>query len=177
MRDIQSFVCGNWVGPDSSARGVFDAVDGTQIGVAGSLVFDRAGMVEYAKSVGGPALRAMTFHERAKMLKALALNLSEQKDALYEASYATGATLKDHMIDVDGGIGTMLVIASKGRREMPNAHVYVDGQVEQLSRGGQFVGQHICTPKLGVAVHINAFNFQYGECWKKWRLRCWLGCL
>jgi len=159
MRDIQSFVCGDWVGPDSSARGVFDAVDGSQIGVAGSLGFDRAAMVDYAKSVGGPALRAMTFHERAKMLKALALSLSEQKDALYEASYATGATLKDHMIDVDGGIGTMLVIASKGRREMPNAHVYVDGQVEQLSRSGQFVGQHICTPKLGVAVHINAFNF------------------
>jgi oxepin-CoA hydrolase/3-oxo-5,6-dehydrosuberyl-CoA semialdehyde dehydrogenase len=159
MRDIQSFVCGGWIGPDSSARGVFDALDGTQIGVAGSLGFDRAGMVEYAKSVGGPALRAMTFHERAKMLKALALYLSEQKDALYEVSYATGATLRDHRIDVDGGIGTMLVIASKGRREMPNTHVYVDGQVEQLSRGGQFVGQHICTPKLGVAVHINAFNF------------------
>jgi len=159
MRDIQSFVCGNWVGPDSSARGVFDAVDGTQIGVAGSLAFDRGAMVEYAKSVGGPALRAMTFHDRAKMLKAVALHLSEQKDALYEASYATGATLRDHMIDVDGGIGTMLVIASKGRREMPNAHVYIDGQVEQLSRSGQFVGQHICTPKLGVAVHINAFNF------------------
>jgi len=159
MRDIQSFVCGGWIGPDSSARGVFDAVDGTQIGVAGSLGFDRAGMVDYAKSVGGPALRAMTFHERAKMLKALALYLSEQKDALYEVSYATGATLRDHRIDVDGGIGTMLVIASKGRREMPNTHVYVDGQVEQLSRGGQFVGQHICTPKLGVAVHINAFNF------------------
>jgi len=159
MRDIQSFVCGGWIGPDSSARGVFDAVDGTQIGVAGSLGFDRAGMVDYAKSVGGPALRAMTFHERAKMLKALALYLSEQKDALYEVSYATGATLRDHRIDVDGGIGTMLVIASKGRRAMPNTHVYVDGQVEQLSRGGQFVGQHICTPKLGVAVHINAFNF------------------
>ena len=159
MRDIQSFVCGGWIGPDSSARGVFDAVDGTQIGVAGSLGFDRAGMVDYAKSVGGPALRAMTFHERAKMLKALALYLSEQKDALYEVSYATGATLRDHRIDVDGGIGMMLVIASKGRREMPNTHVYVDGQVEQLSRGGQFVGQHICTPKLGVAVHINAFNF------------------
>ena len=159
MRDIQSFVCGGWIGPDSSARGVFDAVDGTQIGVAGSLGFDRAGMVDYAKSVGGPALRAMTFHERAKMLKALALYLSEQKDVLYEVSYATGATLRDHRIDVDGGIGTMLVIASKGRREMPNTHVYVDGQVEQLSRGGQFVGQHICTPKLGVAVHINAFNF------------------
>ena len=113
MRDIQSYVCGDWVGPDSSARCVFDAVDGSQIGLAGSLTFDRGAMVEYAKSVGGPALRAMTFHQRAKMLKALAVHLSEQKNALYEASFATGATMKDHMIDVDGGIGTMMVIASK----------------------------------------------------------------
>ena len=159
MRDIQSYVCGDWVGPDSSARCVFDAVDGTQIGLAGSLTFDRGAMVEYAKTVGGPALRALTFHQRAKMLKALAVHLSEQKNALYEASFATGATMKDHMIDVDGGIGTMMVIAAKGRREMPNGQVYVDGQVEQLSGSGQFVGQHICTPKLGVSLHINAFNF------------------
>ena len=159
MRDIQSYVCGNWVGSDGSARSVFDAVDGTQIGLAGSLTFDRGAMVEYAKTVGGPALRAMTFHQRSKMLKALAMHLSEQKNTLYEASFATGATMKDHMIDVDGGIGTMMVIASKGRREMPNGQVYVDGQVEQLSRSGQFVGQHICTPKLGVSLHINAFNF------------------
>ncbi len=159
MRDIQSYVCGEWIVPDSSARGVFDAVSGAQIGLAGSAAFDRGGMVDFAKSVGGPALRERTFHQRAKMLKALALHLSSQKDALYEASFATGATMKDHMIDVDGGIGTMLVFASKGRREMPNSQVYVDGQVEQLSRSGQFVGQHICTPKLGVAVHINAFNF------------------
>ena len=159
MRDIQSYVCGDWVGSDGSARSVFDAVDGTQIGLAGSLTFDRGAMVEYAKTVGGPALRAMTFHQRAKMLKALAMHLSEKKNTLYEASFATGATMKDHMIDVDGGIGTMMVIASKGRREMPNGQVYVDGQVEQLSRSGQFVGQHICTPKLGVSLHINAFNF------------------
>ncbi|MGB0410406.1 MAG: phenylacetic acid degradation bifunctional protein PaaZ, partial [Pikeienuella sp.] len=65
----------------------------------------------------------------------------------------------DHGIDIDGGIGTMFVFASKGRREMPDAKVLVDGDIEQLSRTGTFLGQHIYTPLRGVAVHINAFNF------------------
>jgi oxepin-CoA hydrolase/3-oxo-5,6-dehydrosuberyl-CoA semialdehyde dehydrogenase len=93
------------------------------------------------------------------MIKALALHLGQHKQALYDLSYATGATLADHKIDVDGGIGTMLVFASKGRREMPDAQVYLDGPVEQLSRQGSFLGQHICTPLQGVAIQINAFNF------------------
>ena len=78
---------------------------------------------------------------------------------MYDLSFDTGATQSDHLIDIDGGIGTMLVFASKGRREMPDSHVYLDGEVEQLSRNGTFLGQHICTPLQGVAVHINAFNF------------------
>ena len=93
------------------------------------------------------------------MLKALAIYLNDHKQELYDLSYDTGATLNDHKIDVDGGIGTMFVFASKGRREMPDAQVYLDGDVEQLSRNGTFLGQHICTPLQGVAVQINAFNF------------------
>ena len=101
----------------------------------------------------------MTFHDRARMLKALAQYLSARKNELYELSYLTGATKSDSWIDIDGGIGTTFVFASKGRREMPDAHVYLDGDVEMLSRHGSFVGQHVCTPLQGVAVHINAFNF------------------
>jgi oxepin-CoA hydrolase/3-oxo-5,6-dehydrosuberyl-CoA semialdehyde dehydrogenase len=101
----------------------------------------------------------MSFHDRARMLKALALELGKFKDELYALSHTTGATLADGKIDIDGGIGTMLVYASKGRREMPDGHIYVDGDLEMLSRAGTFVGQHIATPLQGVAVHINAFNF------------------
>ena len=129
------------------------------IAQAGNDALDAGAMLGFAREHGGPALRAMTFHDRARMLKALALHLMEHKQALYDLSYDTGATLSDHKIDVDGGIGTMLVFASKGRREMPDAHVYLDGAPEQLGREGQFMGRHICTPLQGVAVHINAFNF------------------
>ena len=157
--DIKSFAAGTWVGPDDAAREIRSAIDGTVIARAGNSARDTEAMLDYARSVVGPALRKMTFHDRAKMLKALALHLAEHKQELYDISFATGATQKDHLIDVDGGIGTMLVFASKGRREMPDDTIYLDGGVEMLSRNGTFLGQHICTPLRGVAVHINADNF------------------
>src|SRR5690606_33912315 len=116
-------------------------------------------MADFARKVGGPALRAMTFHQRAAMLKGLAQYLNERREPLYELSYDTGATKSDSMIDIDGGIGTLFVYASKGRRELPDDVIYIDGALETLSRDGQFVGQHVATSLQGVAVHINAFNF------------------
>ncbi|MEM6311781.1 MAG: phenylacetic acid degradation bifunctional protein PaaZ [Pseudomonadota bacterium] len=159
VQNIRSFSAGRWVNSDDSAREICSAVTGDVIARAGAATLDFEEMLDHARHVGGPNLRALTFHQRAKMLKALAVELGKHKDRLYDISFATGATQKDHLIDIDGGIGTMFVFASKGRREMPDAQVYLDGEVEQLSRHGTFLGQHICTPLQGVAVHINAFNF------------------
>ncbi|MDF3414913.1 phenylacetic acid degradation bifunctional protein PaaZ [Sulfitobacter sp. M57] len=159
MLDVQSFAAGQWLPSGAGARNIASAITGNVIAQAGNDALDVQAMLGYARDVGGPALRKLTFHDRAKMLKAVALYLMERKQALYELSYDTGATLNDHKIDVDGGIGTMMVFASKGRREMPDAHVYLDGPPEQLGRAGDFMGRHICTPLQGVAVHINAFNF------------------
>ncbi len=159
IQQIESFAHGQWISPDDSARAVYSAITGAQIGRAGNNALNVQSMLEYAKSKGGPALRAMTFHDRARLLKALAVYLGERKQELYDISFATGATQSDHMIDIDGGIGTVFVFASKGRREMPDGKVYLDGDVEQLSRNGTFLGQHIATSLKGVAVHINAFNF------------------
>ena len=156
---IGSFVAGEWVGPGTGAAPIADAVTGAVIAEAGGAPLDFGAMRDHARRRGGPALRAMSFHDRARMLKALALHLGENKQPLYDLSYSTGATLADHRIDIDGGIGTLFVFASKGRREMPDGHVYLDGPIEQLSRHGSFLGQHVCTPLRGVAVHINAFNF------------------
>ncbi|WP_299045001.1 phenylacetic acid degradation bifunctional protein PaaZ [uncultured Tateyamaria sp.] len=159
MRQVHSFAAGIWVPPGAGARAISSAITGDVIAEAGNDGLDVHGMRTYARDVGGPALRAMTFHDRARMLKALALHLKAHRQTLYDLSFDTGATQSDHLIDVDGGIGTMLVFASKGRREMPDAQVYLDGTPEQLGRAGQFLGQHICTPLHGVALHINAFNF------------------
>ncbi|GLQ28223.1 phenylacetic acid degradation bifunctional protein PaaZ [Sulfitobacter pacificus] len=159
MLDVQSFAAGQWLPSGAGARNIASAITGDVIAQAGNDALDVQAMLGHAREVGGPALRKLTFHDRAKMLKAVALYLMERKQALYELSYDTGATLSDHKIDIDGGIGTMMVFASKGRREMPDAHVYLDGPPEQLGRAGDFMGRHICTPLQGVAVHINAFNF------------------
>jgi oxepin-CoA hydrolase / 3-oxo-5,6-dehydrosuberyl-CoA semialdehyde dehydrogenase len=159
LMQLNSFAKGKWIAPSGKTRRIQSAVTGADIAVAGSDGLDFQAMLNFARDAGGPALRAMTFHDRARKLKALALYLNERRDELYSLSYLTGATLSDSKIDIDGGIGTMLVFASKGRREMPDGHVYVDGEVEKLSRAGSFLGQHICTPLLGVGVQINAFNF------------------
>ncbi|MEN8892108.1 phenylacetic acid degradation bifunctional protein PaaZ [Planktotalea arctica] len=159
LLQINSFAAGAWVAPNAGARPIENAVTGEVMAEAGNDSLDVAGMLYHARKVGGPNLRKLTFHDRARMLKALAAHLDKHKKALYDLSFATGATQADHLIDIDGGIGTMFVFASKGRREMPDGHVYIDGEVEQLSRNGTFLGQHICTSMQGVAVHINAFNF------------------
>ena len=159
IQKISSFAAGQWVQPGQSARIIKSAITGEVIAKAGNDALDVQSMLDYGRDVGGPALRAMTFHDRARMLKAVAMQIGKHKQALYDISFDTGATQSDHLIDIDGGVGTMFVFASKGRREMPDGHVYLDGEIEQLSRNGTFLGQHICTPLRGVAVHINAFNF------------------
>ena len=157
--NVESFVAGRWLAPDDSAREIEGAITGKVIGRAGRADLSMEEALNHARGVGGPALRQFGFHDRARMLKAVAQYLNERRDALYQMSFHTGATQKDHLIDIDGGIGTMFVFSSKGRREMPEGQVYLDGPVEQLSRGGTFLGQHIATPLQGAAVHINAFNF------------------
>ncbi|WP_298492209.1 phenylacetic acid degradation bifunctional protein PaaZ [uncultured Maritimibacter sp.] len=158
MIDVASFAAGKWIQPGDEARPIASAVTGKVIARAGGAL-DVQAMLDHARLVGGPALREMGFHERASMLKKLALHLTEHKQALYDLSFNTGATQADHAYDIDGGIGTLFVFASKGKRELPDGHVLVDGEVEQFGKTGVFLGQHIYTPLQGVAVHINAFNF------------------
>jgi oxepin-CoA hydrolase/3-oxo-5,6-dehydrosuberyl-CoA semialdehyde dehydrogenase len=156
---LASYIGGRWQAGSGPGAALRDATTGEVIAHAGAEGLDTALMLRHAREVGGPALRRLTFHERAARLKALAKLLGEHKEAFYRLSYATGATKSDAWIDIDGGISTLFVYASKGTRELPNSHVYVDGAVEALSKGGTFIGQHICVPLEGAAVHINAFNF------------------
>jgi oxepin-CoA hydrolase/3-oxo-5,6-dehydrosuberyl-CoA semialdehyde dehydrogenase len=156
---LQSYVGGEW--RDGRDRGVImrDATTGETVGEVSSAGIDFAAVLEHAREVGGPALRAMTFHERAAVLKALAKHLSELKEEFYALSLRTGATRNDSWVDIDGGIGTVFAFAGKAGRELPNSRVYLDGAVEGLSKRGSFVGQHIYVSREGAAVHINAFNF------------------
>jgi oxepin-CoA hydrolase / 3-oxo-5,6-dehydrosuberyl-CoA semialdehyde dehydrogenase len=158
-RMISSYVRDDWYTAGDEGATVVDASTGEPVARVSSAGVDLAGMVEHARTVGGPGLRELTFHQRAAALKRLAAFLRERRDGLYELSARSGATAGDAGVDVDGGIGALFVYASKGRRELPNDVLYVDGPPEPLGRGGTFVGQHVHTSRPGVAVLVNAFNF------------------
>src|ERR1700728_4267163 len=158
MPVLRSFLSGQWTAPPDG-RPVRDAVTGEEVARISAEGIDLGAALDYGRRVGGPALRALTFHERAALAKALGSMLREHRDELYALSARTGATLNDSKFDVDGGIGVLLAYASRAKRELPNGTVYVEGAPEALGRGGQFLGQHILTSLRGVAVQINAFNF------------------
>lgn len=159
---LRSYVQGRWHEAADGFVEVPSAIDGRTVALVSSEGIDFEGVLRYARETGGPALRAMTFHERANAIKALALHLNERKERLYELSYDTGGTRKDNWVDIDGGIMTLFSFASKARRELPNARVAVDGGVEALSKGGTFAGRHVMSPLEGAAIFINAYNF---PCW------------
>ncbi|MFE2751079.1 phenylacetic acid degradation bifunctional protein PaaZ [Actinosynnema sp. NPDC059335] len=159
MAMLRSYVSGRWHVPTAEGAPLHDAVTGEEIARISSQGIDMAAALDHGRRVGGPALRELTFHQRAALLKALASHLREHRDELYALSARTGATRTDSLIDVDGGIGVLFGYASKAKRELPNDTVHVEGNVEPLSKGGTFVGQHVATPLRGVAVQINAFNF------------------
>ncbi|MDQ6848742.1 MAG: phenylacetic acid degradation bifunctional protein PaaZ [Actinomycetota bacterium] len=159
MTALRSFVGGTWVSPQDVGQPVHDAVTGAEVAHISSKGIDTGAALDYGRTVVGPALRELTFHQRAAMLKELGMMLREHRDELYALSAHTGATLYDSKFDIDGGIGVVLGYASKGKRELPNERFYVEGVLEQLGKTGSFLGQHVLTPLHGVAVQINAFNF------------------
>lgn len=162
IHKLQSFAVGEWHTSNADGIVLNNAITGEAVASISSDGLDFADMVNYARNVGGPALRKFTFHERAIMLKELGAYLLQHKEFLYECSKATGATRSDSWVDIEGGIGTLFSVSSKARIGMPNSKVYIDGEQEGLSRNGTFIGQHVYTPIQGVAVQINAFNF---PCW------------
>lgn len=155
---LKNYAMGAWIEGQGQGHPLYDASTGEIIALAGSDGLDFDGMLQYGRKVGNKSLRKMTFQERGRMLKALALYLMERKEKYYEVSYKTGATKVDSWIDIEGGIGNLFANASL-RRKFPDLPYYTEGEPIGLSKGGTFVGHHIMVPKEGVAVHINAFNF------------------
>jgi oxepin-CoA hydrolase/3-oxo-5,6-dehydrosuberyl-CoA semialdehyde dehydrogenase len=159
MYRLQNYAMGEWVTGTGPMIDLLDAATGEKIGETSAAGLDYKAMLHYARTVGGPRLRAFTFHERAMMLKRIAQQLMERKEEFYPLSYLTGATRADSWVDIEGGIGTFFAYSSRGRREFTNERFHIDGPTEPLSKNGTFVGRHIMVPLEGAAVHINAFNF------------------
>ncbi len=158
MIKLDNYITGKWIEGDGDGQILYNAVNGESIANATTQGLDFAAMLEYGRTVGSPTLRKMTFQERGRMLRALALHLTEKKEIFYSISYKTGATRADSWVDIEGGIGNLFSNASL-RRKLPDEIFCLDGEGIGLSKGGSFMGQHILVPKEGVAIHINAFNF------------------
>ena len=158
MNTLQNYALGQWAAGSDKGQELFNAITGEVISTVSSKGLDFGAMCNYARTVGGPKLRALTFQQRGLMLKALALHLQSKKEDFYKVSWATGATRTDSWVDIEGGIGNLFTYASL-RRQFPNETFCYDGDVAKLSKNNTFIGHHICVPKEGVAIHINAFNF------------------
>jgi oxepin-CoA hydrolase/3-oxo-5,6-dehydrosuberyl-CoA semialdehyde dehydrogenase len=158
MKKLENYIAGKWITGDGEGQPLYDAVTGETIAVASTKGLDFGAMLDHGRKVGNPALRKMTFHERGRMLRALATYLLERKEKFYQVSYHTGATKADSWIDIEGGIGNLFSNASL-RRKFPDLSYCTDGESISLSKSGNFIGHHILVPKEGVAIHINAFNF------------------
>ncbi|MBS47057.1 MAG: bifunctional aldehyde dehydrogenase/enoyl-CoA hydratase [Sphingobium sp.] len=156
---LQNYALDEWKTAAGDLSEVRSAITGETVALTGSQGLDFEAMLKHGREVGGPALRAMTFHQRAFMIKAIAQAIIERKDELYELSYQTGATRTDSWIDIEGGAGTLFTTSSKGRRELPDDTILIDGPMEPIGKRGTFIGQHVYTSLQGVALHINAFNF------------------
>ena len=155
---LSNFALGQWQPGLGDGTPQFHAITGELLHTASSEGLDYAAMFDFARKTGGSALRKMTFHERGRMLKALAFYLLERKEKYYAVSFQTGATRADSWVDIEGGIGNLFAYSSL-RRKFPDEPYHVDGELARLSKENTFIGHHIMVPKRGVAVHINAFNF------------------
>ena len=158
MNKLENYITGKWITGDGDGQQLYNAINGEEIYAASTKGLDYKAITNYARTVGNPALRKMTFHERGNMLKALALYLREHLEKIYKISYLTGATRADSWVDIEGGIGNLFANASL-RRKLPDESFCLDGDSHNLGKNNTFMGTHILVPKEGVAIHINAFNF------------------
>jgi oxepin-CoA hydrolase/3-oxo-5,6-dehydrosuberyl-CoA semialdehyde dehydrogenase len=158
MRKLENYINGKWITGDGEGQALLDAVNGETIAYATTKGLDFASILQYGREKGNSALRKLSFHERGRMLKALAMHLMNQKEKFYQVSYHTGATKADSWIDIEGGIGNLFANASL-RRKFPDLTYCTDGDPVGLGKSGTFMAHHLLVPKEGVAVHINAYNF------------------
>lgn len=158
MKKLKNYILGQWTAGEGEGKPLYNAVTGEVVSMSSTKGLDFGEILAYARKVGNPALRKMTFQQRGNMLKKLAMYLMKKKEIFYEVSYQTGATRADSWVDIEGGFSNLFANASL-RKSFPNQTFHVDGDPVDLSRGGNFMAHHIMVPKRGVAVHINAYNF------------------
>ena len=167
MITLKSYLCGDWRSGTGTPATLVNPSTGDAVAQCSTEGIDLKASLAYARDVGGPALRKMTFAQRGALLKRMSTALHEGREPLIDASIENnGATRGDAKFDVDGGIGTLAFYARLGETLGDRTYV-VEGPGETLTRSPRFAGYHVRTPRTGAAVHVNAFNFPvWGLCEK-----------
>ena len=159
MRTLSSYLSDQWVAGTAPFTELKDPTTGEAIAQCSTNGLDRGAALAHARAVGGPALAAMTFAQRAEILGRLAQVIHDHRDALLELSRTSGGTTRsDAKFDVDGASATLQFYADLGRG-LGGARVLLDGPAVGVLRSKRLVGQHVWVSRPGVAIHINAFNF------------------
>lgn len=159
---VHSYLAGAWVSADDPGRPIVDPTTGDEVArVSGAGLDDEttAAVLHHAREVGGPALRALTFHQRARMLQDLADALLPRVGEIYQHYATSGGTPADARIDVEGGIAVLPVYARRALRELPDDTVLPDGDARPLLGNRGFVGQTVLSSRPGLLLAVNAFNF------------------
>ena len=164
---LQSYLSGRWTAGAGEGEALIDPTSGDTLARASSADLDFAGALHWSRAVGGAALRAMSYAERAAALDRVAVALSAHRDEYLAIAIAnSGNTPFDAAFDIDGAIGTVKFYAKLGR-SLGESVALRDGDPQRLARDENFQGLHLLTPRRGVAVQINAFNFPAWGLWEK----------
>jgi 3,4-dehydroadipyl-CoA semialdehyde dehydrogenase len=159
MQRLENHVLGSWRAGSGKLAPLHDPTTGEAIAECGTGGIDMRAVLGYARDVGGPRLREMTFAQRGEVLAAASKIINAARDELIEIAVRNGGnTRKDAKFDIDGAWSTLFAYAEFAKK-LGDARVMLDGEPDQLGRTPRFVSQHVLVPKQGVAVHVNAFNF------------------
>lgn len=159
MIELGSYVEGKWVKGTGKGVELVNPATEEVLATTSTEGLDFGAALAFARDKGGPALRAMTFAQRGEMLRSMSRAMHAKRDELLSIAQANGGNTRgDAKFDVDGGAGTLAAYADIGA-ELGETQVLADGDAIQLGRGARLFGQHVYTPREGVAVHVNAFNF------------------
>lgn len=159
MRVLSSYVGGRWAPGQGAFETLLNPATEEPLAQAGNDAIERQAALHFARTRGGPALRAMSFAERGALLRAMSDAIQAHREELIELSVQNGGnTRSDAKFDVDGATFTLTSYAELGKG-LGDAKYLVDGEGLALARSPRFFGQHIAVPRRGVAIHVNAFNF------------------
>ncbi|MAK56360.1 MAG: phenylacetic acid degradation bifunctional protein PaaZ, partial [Pusillimonas sp.] len=167
MTKLANYIEGRWQDGNGPGSPVLDPITGETLATVSADGLNMAAAYDYARQQAGPALRKLSYAERAALLGEIAKVLQANRDKYFDISLRNSGTVQnDSAVDVDGAIYTLSFYAKAGAKMVEKA-LRLDGEAAPLAKDNVFASQHIFVPIQGLALFINAFNFPAWGLWEK----------